>query len=33
MEYVKSYAKRYGFNYVITRFFNVYGDGQVSVFF
>jgi len=31
-EYVKSYAKRYGFNYVITRFFNVYGDGQVAEF-
>ena len=31
-EYVRSYAMRYGFDFVITRFFNAYGEGQVAEF-
>ena len=30
--YVKSYAKKYNFNYNIVRFFNVYGSGQKTNF-
>jgi len=31
-EYVKAYADRYGLEYSIVRFFNVYGPGQVAEF-
>jgi UDP-glucose 4-epimerase len=31
-EYVKAYNKRYGLDYSIVRFFNVYGPGQVAEF-
>lgn len=31
-EYIKAYAKMYGFAYSIIRFFNVYGPGQVAEF-
>lgn len=31
-EYLKAYAKEYGFDYSIVRFFNVYGPGQVAEF-
>lgn len=31
-EYVKAYNKRYGLDYNIVRFFNVYGPGQVAEF-
>lgn len=31
-EYVKAYNKRYGLDYSIIRFFNVYGPGQVAEF-
>jgi len=31
-EYLKAYAKNYGFEYSIVRFFNVYGCGQVAEF-
>lgn len=31
-EYIKAYAKMYGFDYSIIRFFNVYGPGQVAEF-
>lgn len=31
-EYLKAYAKRYGFKYSIVRFFNVYGPGQIAQF-
>ncbi|MBI5701740.1 NAD-dependent epimerase/dehydratase family protein [Candidatus Saganbacteria bacterium] len=31
-EYLKAYANRYGLNYSVVRFFNVYGPGQVAEF-
>jgi len=31
-EYMKAYKKRYGLEYSIVRFFNVYGPGQVAEF-
>ncbi|MDD2751870.1 MAG: NAD-dependent epimerase/dehydratase family protein [Candidatus Omnitrophica bacterium] len=31
-EYIKAYWERYGLNYSIVRFFNVYGPGQVAEF-
>ena len=31
-EYVKAYKNRYGLEYTIVRFFNVYGQGQVAEF-
>lgn len=31
-EYVKAYAKKYGVDYTILRFFNVYGPGQIAEF-
>lgn len=31
-EYMRAYAERYGLKYAITRFFNVYGPGQVAEF-
>jgi len=31
-EYIKAYWERYGLNYSVVRFFNVYGPGQVAEF-
>lgn len=31
-EYMKAYARKYGIDYTILRFFNVYGPGQIAEF-